>query len=206
MSDDRVIHNGMEMAADWPARIEAAQQVPSYAIDGAKYPRVRYGGEDGGPFPEPCHDCGVQLGQYHVEFVCDMEQCPRCGGQVIGCDCPYDSDAPEDQAASARDEAPPPSPVVMAELLVRIRPDVEGCSLFCEVANGRLQPLQPDSLPSDAAAIVVTFVRKGLRGWESEEPARQLSERLRDRWGLSPLVLISRDPDSFVGYYVRVAP
>lgn len=34
-----------------------------------------------------CHDCGVEEGQLHV-YNCDMERCPFCGRQLIGCgDC-----------------------------------------------------------------------------------------------------------------------
>jgi len=33
-----------------------------------------------------CHDCGVKEGHLH-EFGCDMETCPNCGGQLIGCGC-----------------------------------------------------------------------------------------------------------------------
>jgi hypothetical protein len=33
-----------------------------------------------------CGDCGVVAGGIH-HFGCDMEQCPRCGEQLIGCDC-----------------------------------------------------------------------------------------------------------------------
>jgi len=33
-----------------------------------------------------CHDCGIAAGGVH-HFGCDMEICPRCGGQFLGCSC-----------------------------------------------------------------------------------------------------------------------
>jgi hypothetical protein len=39
----------------------------------------------------PCHDCFALRGQYHCEG-CDVEECPKCGGQLLGCgrvDVPY---------------------------------------------------------------------------------------------------------------------
>ncbi len=33
-----------------------------------------------------CHDCYVKHGNYHHPG-CDTERCPKCGGQLISCDC-----------------------------------------------------------------------------------------------------------------------
>src|SRR5687767_5810608 len=103
MSQEQIIYNGVPMAPERPAKIEAAQGSTTYKINGKLFDRIRYGDEPGlfilvaswivflirlGRFP-PCHDCGVLKGQYHVVQMCDMERCPRCGGQVISCDCEY---------------------------------------------------------------------------------------------------------------------
>ena len=95
MGEEHVIFNGMKMAAEWPAKIIEAQAIPTYLIDGTSYARIRYGdeAEDWGANDGPCHDCGVVKGQYHVPCICDVERCPSCGEQVIGCDCHYDGDA-----------------------------------------------------------------------------------------------------------------
>jgi len=50
---------------------------------------------------ERCHDCGIvnAFPNYHHPG-CDMERCPVCGGQAIGCECNYDGEVgkvePED--------------------------------------------------------------------------------------------------------------
>ncbi len=89
-----VTYNGTRMAPEWPARIEAAQLISEYVIGGVSLARIPYGKEQDEWPTGPCHDCGVLKGQFHVELICDVEECPRCGGQVIGCHCPYAGDSP----------------------------------------------------------------------------------------------------------------
>jgi len=37
----------------------------------------------------PCGDCATELGELHKDG-CDVERCPRCGGQFISCRCIYE--------------------------------------------------------------------------------------------------------------------
>ena len=48
--------------------------------DGVEMQAIPYDGDD------KCHDCSVQPGGRHHPG-CDMERCPRCSGQLIGCGC-----------------------------------------------------------------------------------------------------------------------
>lgn len=61
--------------------------------------RIRFGLERGSEplMPdERCNDCGVAAGGFHHP-TCDIEQCPVCFGQAIGCDCAIVTDDDTDQ-------------------------------------------------------------------------------------------------------------
>lgn len=68
---------------------------PGVYSRGKYYKRIKYGSEDFAWPDERCHDCGAKLGHYH-HANCDVEQCPVCGGQLIGCNCEieYTNDSP----------------------------------------------------------------------------------------------------------------
>lgn len=57
------------------------------------YNPIKFGDEDGYDILEyeRCHDCNVAKGGYH-HVGCDMERCPKCGGQLISCGCLSEDD------------------------------------------------------------------------------------------------------------------
>ena len=67
-----------------------ARELRQYVINGQPYERVRFGDEPwAGELEDFCADCRVTRGDFHLPG-CDIEQCPRCSGQVVACRCFYD--------------------------------------------------------------------------------------------------------------------
>ena len=54
-------------------------------IEGAEYDRVRFG-EEREREDSPCPGCGTYYGDVH-DPGCDVEECPKCGGQQVRCGC-----------------------------------------------------------------------------------------------------------------------
>ena len=92
-----IVYRGIQMSADWPEKIRAAQTQTTLVIGGRVFQRIPYGREPGwglGPRRE-CHDCCVISGELHVPG-CDMEQCPSCRQQLITCLCDLEGRDEED--------------------------------------------------------------------------------------------------------------
>jgi len=87
MSKKHVIHNGVKVSADWPAKVDAAQALTHYTIGGQKLARIRLGDDDPRWGEKPCLGCAVLKGQFHVPN-CEYEKCPACGQiRAGGCSC-----------------------------------------------------------------------------------------------------------------------
>ena len=57
---------------------------------------------------------------------------------------------------------------------------------------------------ANVVALAVSLWRDGTPVWEMEAPAKELAERLARKLGVQAFVLIRRDLDSSLGYYVRL--
>lgn len=63
-------------------------------IEEIEYASIRYGEGTWAKDLDPtrrCHDCNAAWGNFHHPG-CDMEECPKCHGQLISCGCLDDED------------------------------------------------------------------------------------------------------------------
>jgi hypothetical protein len=81
--------SGSNWQEDWQRDFKHAQTVTRFVINSQEFNRICHGSEECALKQPKCDDCGVPRGTFHL-LGCDIEQCPRCGGQAISCDCFYD--------------------------------------------------------------------------------------------------------------------
>jgi hypothetical protein len=89
-AEDIITYNGVQMRRDYAESLERAQRKTHYTLNESRYPRIPYGQETfrnpAEAQRQPCRHCSTVFGKLH-EPLCDYEQCPVCGGQVMSCDC-----------------------------------------------------------------------------------------------------------------------
>jgi hypothetical protein len=93
-----VAFRGEQVASYWPKLLKKSQRRTTYQV-AKTVKRIRYGDEPGFKsfarrygkeyLKRPCGDCSALPGEVHGPG-CDMERCPGCGGQAIGCACLLD--------------------------------------------------------------------------------------------------------------------
>lgn len=63
---------------------------PFECIGGEVFDRVTFHDDN-----KRCHDCGIVNGGNLHHPGCDVEECAKCGGQAIGCNCGFDENHTE---------------------------------------------------------------------------------------------------------------
>src|SRR5215470_10485747 len=71
----------------WRQHFATAAMETTYWIGTKVYPRLPHPAScfSGGEM-DCCPDCGAEVGELHIPG-CDLERCPKCGGQAISCWC-----------------------------------------------------------------------------------------------------------------------
>jgi hypothetical protein len=82
-------YQGAEVIKEFPSKIIESQFILAYRIDGERFDRIPWKPTLPGSEHRNCYDCAVLPGQLHTPD-CDTEECPKCGGQWINCDCEGD--------------------------------------------------------------------------------------------------------------------
>lgn len=93
-----------EMAPGGGCTVKREVLVGGEVADRVPFGSERRFGDDPLPAADRCPDCNVAPGRMHHPG-CDWEECPRCGGQALGCECYETDEAAALAAIAAHQEA-----------------------------------------------------------------------------------------------------
>lgn len=93
-ANNYIVFRNEEMRIEWKNKFLKEIAINKYndtCIDknGKIYKRISYGSENfynSDEWQEYCPDCTAAIGEFHYE-ECDIEVCPKCGGQSLSCNC-----------------------------------------------------------------------------------------------------------------------
>lgn len=93
--NNSIIYRGIKIYKQFPSELLGIQKFNAIMviIDEEEHflERYKYGFAPNDKLTEnyKCDDCNVFRGEYHLEH-CDLEECPKCGGQFLTCNCSKD--------------------------------------------------------------------------------------------------------------------
>lgn len=95
-------------------------------------------------------------------------------------------------------------PLDWRPLLERIEHVVDDHSVFLETREGRIVRTDDAPHPDDVVALLVAKVADGLAPWDTEPHADDMRDKLSNYLGTDLPVQLSRETETFAGYYVRI--
>jgi len=124
--------------------LQAAQAKKTFTIGGKARARIPCGYESGesgdyvldsafeadGTDKSVCVQCGAPSGFFHL-LGCESEQCPKCGGQALGCSCKY---GPAEDWRSALTDSQAASPFPHLQFWCVVAKDLEAIARVLEPA------------------------------------------------------------------------
>jgi len=87
---------------------------------------------------------------------------------------------------------------------IELSADLEGYSVWLELRDGRFIPAGvAAAVAPDVVSLAITTAAPGVAASDTEQAAWRVANELCRRFGGPIPVLLSRDPDSFAGYFAR---
>lgn len=89
-------------------------------------------------------------------------------------------------------------------ILNAVEPLTEDHSIYLETSDGEF--IANGSCVGDKTivSVCIAYVKEGVKPWDTEEPAKRMLHKVDDATAYKPLLLLSRNPIYFVGYYVQI--
>ncbi len=91
-----------------------------------------------------------------------------------------------------------------ANIIAEISPHVESHQIYVEFSDGSRKLYSPSEDVTGLESIAVVYSSPHAEPWETEVPAKYMADKLSVILNRHLQISLSRDPDSFVGYFVEI--